>query len=617
MIGALGIVFGDIGTSPLYALRECFVGAHALSVTPGNVLGIVSIVFWSLVLVVCFKYVTLLMRADNHGEGGILALMALVTRAVGHGAKDGARIRQLTVLGILGAALLYGDGIITPAISVLSAVEGLNVATTACQDYVIPLSAGILTALFLLQRRGTAGVGSLFGPVLILWFVVIGGLGLAAIVRSPDILQALLPVHAVRFFLTNHWHGFLVLGTVFLTMTGAEVLYADMGHFGRVPIRRAWYGLVLPALLLNYFGQGALLLRGGGLPTHLFYELAPSWFLYPLILLATAATVIASQAVISGTFSLARQAVQLGLWPRLKIVHTSSSTIGQVYVPLLNLALFLGTIGLIFTFRESGRLAGAYGIAVSATMLITSVLFLILCQTRWKLHRAWVILLGCLLLPMDLAFFCSNAVKIQHGGWIVLVISLTVWLLMQTWISGGKILRQKAEMQGLPLEFFLQDIRLSKPYRAPGTAVFLSRNPNGLPRALLHNYKHNMVLHTTTILLNITTEEIPFIPEDRRFAFETLGEGICRMQITFGFSETPDIPNVLARLTRDRHGVEYIPERTTFFLGKESLVLRHTTDLGYWRKRIFAFLSRNARDASAYFCLPANRVVELGLQIEL
>jgi KUP system potassium uptake protein len=613
VLAATGVVFGDIGTSPLYAMRECFSLSHGIPVTPVNILGILSIVTWTLILVVCFKYVAFLMRADNNGEGGILALMALVDRTI---VNKGARFHSIIMLmGILGAALLYGDGIITPAITVLSAIEGLTVATSFFTPFIIPMAIIILSILFLVQNKGSARVGAMFGPILMVWFLTIAILGTIAIVHYPDVLAAINPYYAVDFFIRNRWHGFLLLGTVILTITGAEVLYADIGHFGKRPIRMAWFFIVFPCLLLNYFGQGAYLLNAGALPKNLFYALAPSWFVYPLVIIATIASAIASQAVISGTFSLARQATQLGFWPRIKIIHTSYSKIGQVYVPAFNVLLFLGTMGLILYFKESGKLAGAYGIAVSATMVITTLLALVWVRNSLKFRWSLVTLFAILFLIPSLAFFISNIFKLGSGGWIVLVISLVTYILMSTWRSGRELLRKKAEEQTLDLALFIADIKSTKPCRVKGVAVFFTGNPHGVPRALLHNFKHNKILHETTIVLMVNTEDIPFVAATNRCVARSLGEGIFHVHLKYGFSETPNVPVALTHLSDV--GLQFNPMNTTYFLGKESLITKRSRSMPYWRKRIFYYMTRNALDASSFFALPPNRVVELGLQVEL
>jgi KUP system potassium uptake protein len=613
MLGALGIVFGDIGTSPLYAIRECFSPAHGLAIIPDNVFGIISIVFWTLVLVVSIKYLLFLLQADNNGEGGILALIALVDRSV---SNKGAQFKSgIVLLGIVGAALLFGDAIITPSMTVLAAIEGLNVTTSIFKPFVLPLSIGVLCVLFILQSRGTARVGALFGPILLIWFITIGALGLRAVFAYPGIFKALNPLYAVHFFQHNGWHGFLILGSVFLCITGAEVLYADMGHFGRSPIRKAWFFIVFPCLLLNYFGQGACLISNPDHSRNLFYQLSPDWFIYPLIVIATISAVIASQAVISGTFSLARQITQMGFWPRIKIVHTSYSKIGQVFVPAFNLLLFLGTIGLIVYFKESSNLANAYGIAVSATMFITTILALIWLRNCMKLHWLLLVLIGIFFLIPSTSFFLSNIIKLGSGGWIVIAISVTTYILMSTWRNGREILRAKAEQQTIDIELFINDIRQNKPCRVKGIAVFFTGNPHGVPRALLHNFKHNKILHETTIILTVKTEDIPFVSTVDRCTLRELGEGLYHLDLKFGFSESPNVPAAITNMPASTLRIN--PMETTFFLGKESLITKRNRTMPLWRKRIFYYMARNALDASSFFSLPPNRVVELGLQVEL
>lgn len=613
-LGALGVVFGDIGTSPLYALRECFTGVHGFALTPVNILGAVSLVFWTtLILIVSVKYVLVVMRADNKGEGGILALMTLVTNIKGGLSQ---KYHALVVsLGILGAALLYGDGMITPAISVLSAVEGLNVATSVFKPFIVPIALVILIALFIAQSKGTAKVGALFGPILLLWFAVIGLLGLVAISRQPGILAALNPFYAVNFIITNGWHSFNALGSIFLAVTGAEVLYADLGHFGRKPIRRAWLRVVFPGLVLNYFGQGAFLLGAPQTAANLFYLIAPAWLLYPLVALATVATIIASQAVISGAFSLAGQGVQLGFWPRIQVRHTSASQIGQVYVPFINWGLLAGIILLILTFRESTNLAAAYGIAVSATMLITTVLMIFVARRLWTEPLPLLVPAAAVFLVLDGAFFCANIIKIKAGGWIVLVIALSIYLLMKTWIDGREILRKGLAAAAMDFELFLQEITPERPTRVPGIAVFLTANSKGVPSALLHNMKHNKILHERTVILSVKTEEVPYVDGTERVQVQAFGKGMYRILLRYGFSETPNIPVVLKNL----HELDFRfePMQTTYFLGRESLIVTHRHSLPTWRKKLFLFMSHNAQDATNFFRLPPNRVVELGLQMAL
>lgn len=611
-LGALGVVFGDIGTSPLYAMRECFRGPQGLAVTQPNIFGIVSLIFWALILVISIKYLLFVLRADNRGEGGILALTTLLTRD----RKNSSMIQVIIVtMGLFGASLLFGDGIITPAISVLSAVEGLNVATTVFQGWVVPISVLILTLLFFFQRRGTAKIGSIFGPIIFIWFIAIGLLGITAIIKAPGILAAVSPSYALDFLMANSWHGFAILGIVFLVVTGGEAIYADMGHFGRKPICASWFLLVLPALLLNYFGQGAHLLLNSGDVENLFYKMAPSWALYPMVILATMATVIASQAIISGVFSLTRQAVQLGYLPRMAVVHTSDETIGQVYVPTVNWMLFAGTISLIFHFGESGKLASAYGIAVSATMLITTILTTLVAYRYWSAKKAIISITGAIFLLIDLAFFASNVTKILAGGWIPLLLAGAVYMLMRTWQNGRDILRKNFEDQALDIRLFVNDLKERKPTRVSGVAVFLTGNANGTPRTLLHNYKHNKIVHDHTVLLTVRTEEIPYVRPEERVEMEPIGGGMYRIQLKYGFSEDPNIPEILQNL--EREGLKFEQMRTTYFLGRETLLISGRSKMAKWRKKLFAYLSHNAFDATGFFHLPPNRVIELGLQVQL
>jgi KUP system potassium uptake protein len=607
-LGALGVVYGDIGTSPLYALRECFFGTHAVEPTRVNVLGVMSLIFWSLIIIISIKYLVFVMRADNRGEGGILALLALIH-------TDRKRGWILIAMGLFGAALLYGDGMITPAISVLSAVEGLQVATAFFDPYVLPITIAILVGIFLLQSRGTAGIGKLFGPVMLLWFTTLALLGLRWIVREPGVLAAINPAHAVRFFVHNGGHGFLVLGSVFLVVTGGESLYADMGHFGRRPIRIAWFGLVLPALLLNYFGQSALLLENPGDVQHPFYNLAPSWALYPLVVLSAVAAIIASQAVISGAFSLTRQAVQLGFSPRFEIIHTSDEEIGQIYIPAINWLLMLATIGLVLGFGESSSIANAYGVAVTTTMVITTFLAYVVAREVWGWSRLAAGALTAAFLVPDLSYLGSNIVKIPHGGWFPLVIAGIVYLLMSTWKSGRRILADRLREEALPLEAFIANIRPDSPPRVPGTAVFLTTNPAGTPTTLLHNLKHNKVLHETIVLMTVVTEEVPWISEEDRVEVESLDKGVYRLKARYGFTQDPRAQDVLDCARED--GLFLDMMKTTFFLGRETLIPSNRAGMFLWRKKLFAVMSRNAQRFTDFFRIPPNRVVELGMQVSL
>jgi len=606
-VGALGVVYGDIGTSPLYALRECFFGSHSVAPTPLNVLGVMSLIFWSLIIVISIKYLVFVMRADNRGEGGILALMSLIrTRATSRWV--------LITLGLFGAALLYGDGMITPAISVLSAVEGLEVATSFFRPYVQPITIAILVGLFLIQRRGTGKIGALFGPVMVVWFVTLGVLGLRWILLEPRVLAAINPVHAIRLFLHDGLRGFLVLGAVFLVATGGEALYADMGHFGRRPIRIAWFALALPALLLNYFGQSALILANPAGLEHPFYNLAPPWALYPLVVLSTVATVIASQAVISGAFSLTLQAVQLGYYPRVEIVHTSEQQVGQIYIPNVNWVLMAATIGLVLGFHESSRLAAAYGMAVTTTMVITTLLAYVVAREKWGWSRVRAGLIMSSFLVLDLAFFGANLVKIPHGGWFPLLVAGLVYLLMITWKQGKQLVSQRLVEDGLPVEELIRSLARDRPIRVPGTAVFLTTTPDSTPTALLHNLKHNRVLHEQVILMRVVTEEVPRISEDDRVEVEPLEQGFYRLTARYGFTQEPRAQDVLDCARKD--GLKLDMMKTTFFVGRTTLLPCSSKGMALWRKRLFIRMGLNAERFTDFFQIPVNRVVELGMQVE-
>jgi len=624
-LGAIGVVYGDIGTSPLYALKECFSGPQSFPVTEANVLGILSLVVWSLNFVVTFKYLAMVMRADNRGEGGILALLALARPS---GTPTGVR-RLLVAAGLFGSALLYGDGIITPAISVLGAVEGLRVATPALGHLVVPAAFLIILALFFFQRRGTAGVGAVFGPLTSVWFGCIAALGIAGIARQPSVLRALNPWYALDFFLREGVHGFAVLAAIILVVTGGEALYADMGHFGKRPIRLAWFTIVLPALVLNYFGQGALLLDDPTAARNPFYSLVPQWALYPMVAVATGAAVVASQALISGAFSLTRQAVQLGYCPRVNIVHTSKTEIGQIYIPSVNTLLMIACLGLVVSFRTAGNLAATYGVALSGTMTITSILFAVVARTRWGWSPWKVGAVTAVFLSVDLAFVGANLLKIPHGGWFPLVVAALVFTLMSTWKKGRVRLADLVRENTLPMDLFLNDIRRRSPHRVRGTAVFLTSDASGAPPVLLHHLKHNQVLHEKVMLMSILTEEIPQVDAAERVQCRELGEGFYQVIAHYGFMETPDVPAVL-RLLGQQSGngrpVATVPGMTTFYLGRETLIADHRRQrlsapavpgrMARWRKKLFIVMSRNAQSATAFFSLPPNRVVELGAQIQ-
>jgi len=610
---ALGVVFGDIGTSPLYALRECFGGPHGVALTADNLLGVLSLICWSLLLVVSLKYLTFVLRADNDGEGGILALMALL-RPVRPPEQGGQR-RLILALGLFGAALLYGDGMITPAISVLSAVEGLEVATPVFRPYVLPVTVAVLIGLFAFQHRGTERVGSVFGPVVVLWLAVLAVLGVAQIASEPSVLVALSPHHAVGFFLRNGRAGFVVLAAVFLVVTGGEALYADMGHFGRRPIRAAWFGVALPCLLLNYFGQGALLLRQPDAVTSPFYHLAPRWALPPLIVLATAATIIASQAVISGAFSLSRQAVQLGYSPRLTIEHTSSDEIGQIYMPGVNWLLMVCTVLLVLAFGSSSDLAAAYGVAVTTTMVITTLLLFRVARERWKWGLAAAGAMTLLFLVVDLAFFGANILKVAHGGWFPLAVGAAIYTLMTTWRRGREILRGRIEAQAIPLRVVLADLKADPPRRVPGTAVYMVSTGDATPSAFVHNLAHNNVLHDQVIFLTVTTEDVPYVQHSERVEIDPIAPGFYAVEARYGFMQTPNVPHVLEYL--GTHGIEIELEATTYFLGREVILSSEHPGMARWRERLFAVLSRNARRATAFFRIPPEQVFEVGTQVEI
>lgn len=608
-LGALGVVFGDIGTSPLYAMRECFHGEHAIAPTRDNVLGVLSLIFWSLTIIVSLKYVAYVLRADNKGEGGILALMALSSSNL----RSSRSYKVLIALGIFGAALLYGDGVITPAISVLSAVEGLEVAAPRLHALVLPLTVAILVALFAIQRKGTAGIGAVFGPVMLVWFSTLGLLGAVNLAQAPEVVAAILPNHAARFLVDNGWVGFGVLGAVLLVVTGGEALYADLGHFGRAPIRRAWFGLVFPALFLNYLGQGALLVRHPEAAEHPFFRMAPAWGLWPLVGLSAAAAVIASQALISGVFSLSRQGTMLGVLPRMRIRHTSAEEQGQIYVPSINWALMLGTIWLVLTFRSSANLASAYGIAVTLTMIMTTVLAFFLVRYRWGWSLTRSVLVTALFLVPELAFAAANVKKIGDGGWFPILVGACLFVLMNTWRRGREVLAQRFRDQLLPLADFFELIQVELPARVPGTAVFMTSTREGTPPALLHNFLHNRVVHQHVVLLTIVGEDLPRVSERERYTLQQVEDGFVRIVARYGFMEQPDVPKLLLR----SGVVGGSLEGTTFFLGRETMIANESPDLAIWRIGLFSFLARNAQPATKFFNIPPDRVMEIGAQIEL
>jgi len=613
-LGALGIVYGDIGTSPLYAIKECVNGPHSVTPEQANVLGILSLVFWSLVMVVAVKYVSFIMRADNDGEGGIMALFALVRPT--DGSSPGRRRFVLLMMGLFGAGLLCGEGVITPAISVLSAVEGLEVRAESLEPLIVPITIGILVALFLVQRRGTGGIGKVFGPITLIWFLSLAVAGIPAIAREPHVLTAVNPLYAIDFFRIHQMHGFFLLGSVVLVVTGSEALYADMGHFGKSPIRLAWFAVVMPALLINYFGQGAILLTDpAGSVENPFYALAPGWTLDPMLVIATAATVIASQALISGLFSITRQAVQLGYLPRVRIIHTSAKEEGQIYIPEINYILMVGCVTLVLAFRSSSALAAAYGLSVTGTMIITSILFQDVARRRlgWPAWKA--IALMIMFLFVDVSFFTANGNKLAAGGWFPLALGSVVFTIMITWRRGRSELGRAMSEQALPLELFLADIGENPPHRVAGTAVFMTSNVNVAPVVLLHHVKHNKVLHQQVVLLSVVTDRVPKVRTRESLEVKDRGHGFWQAIAHVGFMQDAHVMDILAQCKREGMAIDLA--QTSFYLGRETLITSGRTRMSRWRKILFAFLSRNARSPTDFFELPPNRVVELGAQIEL
>jgi len=612
-IAAMGVVYGDIGTSPLYAMKEAFNGPHAVAVTPENILGILSLIFWALIITVTFKYVVFITRADNRGEGGIMALTALALRTKGASPR---LLWLLSGLGIFGAALFYGDAVITPAMSVLSAVEGLEVATPMFKPYVVPLTLIILTGIFLVQPRGTASISALFGPVMLFWFGTLGTLGVIGIFKHPDVLAAINPWYAIHFFITNKMHGFLALGAVVLVITGGEALYADMGHFGRRPIKWAWLGYVFPCLYLNYLGQGALLLDDPAAVKNPFFLLAPEELLYPMVALATAATIIASQAVISGAFSLTSQAMQLGYCPRIQVMFTSEHEKGQIYIPNINWLLLAAVIALVLGFRTSSNLAAAYGIAVTLTMLIDTVLAFVVVRALWNWNWFQAGVFLTLFMVVDLAFFSANLEKIVAGGWFPLVLGLGIFILFSTWQRGRALLYKRLQQDSIPLDTFLKSLDYGGPQRVAGTGIFLTPQPDSVPRAMLHNLLHNKVLHERVILLNVNMQDIPHVDDADRLSVEPLPQGFYRVILNYGFKDSPNIPVALEKLGELGMAPVEMME-TSFFLGRETIVPNAVPTMRLWRQILFMWMFRNADTATAFFKIPTNRVVELGTQIEL
>jgi KUP system potassium uptake protein len=611
-LAALGIVYGDIGTSPLYAVKEVFNPSHGIPLTPGAVLGGISAIFWALMIVVSIKYVILIMRADNKAEGGIMALLALAAAAL---RQHGKRSLPIALVGVFGAALFYGDSVITPAISVLSAMEGLEIATPALKQYVIPLTLGVLIALFAFQRLGTSKVGALFGPVMIAWFAILGLIGIVNIVRAPQILEAVNPAHAFRFLSAHGFASFVVLGSVFLAVTGAEALYADMGHFGKRAVRSAWFSCVFPALTLNYLGQGALLLARPDAIGNPFYLMFPGWALYPMVALATAATVIASQAVISGTYSMTRQAMQLGFLPRANVIHTSEHQMGQIYIPSVNWILLAAVIGAVVGFGSSSNLASAYGLAVSGTMMITTVLTFYVIRYAWGLNLLLCVLATAFFFAIDAAFFAANLVKFIDGGWFPLLMGIIVFTVMTTWRRGREILFERLRDSSLELAPFLSRLFSDPPHRVPGNAIFLVAQPNMVPHALLHNLAHNKVIHERVVFLTVVFRDVPLVPDAERVAVEPMVSNCYRIRINFGFMDRPDVPQALA-LCKDL-GLEFETLETTFFINRETVIPTAGEGMALWRDRLFATMARNAGHVTDYFNIPTNRVIELGTRVQI
>ena len=613
VMGAIGVVFGDIGTSPLYTLKEAFSPHYGLNSDHDTVLGVLSLAFWSLMVVVTLKYVTIIMRADNEGEGGIMALMALAQRTLRNGSRSAYVVG---VLGIFGASLFFGDGVITPAISVLGAIEGLEIAAPGLHNFIVPITVAVLVLVFMAQRFGTAKVGKVFSPITTLWFLSLAAIGVWNIIQAPEVLKAFNPWWGARFFLDHGWGGVFILGAVVLAVTGGEALYADMGHFGAAPIRHGWYFFVLPCLVMNYLGQGALVLEHPELVRNPFYESIPAWALYPMIVLATMAAVIASQAVITGAFSVSRQAMQLGYIPRMRIKHTSSDTIGQIYVPGINWLLAVMVIGLVLVFRSSANLAVAYGISVSATMLIDTLLLALVARALWPAGRRWILALCVAFFFIDVAFVVANGAKLLQGAWFPVVLGSVLFLLMRTWRRGRELLREEIRKDGIRVDTFLPGLMLAPPVRVPGTAVFLTTDASVVPHALLHNLKHNKVLHERNVFLTVETLPVPQAPAERRLRIDQIGDDFYRVVVRFGFMETPDVPLALMRAC-DANGMGFDPMDTTYFASRETVVPSARRGMPIWRDKLFALMHRNAAPATGFFRIPGNRLVELGSQVEI
>ncbi|MFO0775545.1 MAG: potassium transporter Kup [Nitrospiraceae bacterium] len=613
-LAALGVVYGDIGTSPLYAFRECFHASHNLDVTLPTITGLLSLIIWALLLVVTVKYLWYVMRADNEGEGGILALMALSQGQREHSIVP-TRFSTVVWLGLLGASLVYADGLITPAISVLSAVEGLEVETTLAQPYTVPIAIGVLLVFFAVQSKGTGQLGRLFGPIVLGWFATLAALGVASVVQTPDVLAAVNPFAAAGFLMQHPAQGFAVLGSIFLVLTGAEALYADMGHFGKEPIRLGWYGVVLPALVLQYLGQGALLVREPGAIANPFYHLAPGWFLLPLVVLATLATIIASQAMLSGAFSLTQQAIQLGYLPRMELRYTSAAQMGQIYVPAMNMLMLIGTLGLIVLFRTSSNLAAAYGIAVAGTMVITTLLMSVVARRHWNWPWPLVVLVTALLLAMDLTFLGANTLKIPDGGWLPLLMGALLMTLLTTWSGGRRLVWRHLWSKMPPLADYVQEVLAANPSRVPGTAVYLSQVAELTPPSFVQNMRHNKVLHEQVVFLTATTARVPTVSGGHQVRIEPLFPGIRRVVVTHGFMESPDLTRLLTACRTQ--GLELDLSHATFFLSRVNSLATPKPGMAIWREKLFVFLSRNSQRASSSFHLPSNQVIEIGVVVDI
>ena len=615
LVGAIGVVFGDIGTSPLYTLKEAFLTHYGLSASnPAEILGLLSLIFWALMIMVTVKYVAIIMRADNEGEGGIMALMSLAQRTL---PKGGRGAYAVGILGIFGASLFFGDSVITPPVSVLGALEGIEVAAPQLHDWIVPIAVVIMLVLFSTQRFGTEKVGKVFGPIMLLWFITIAVLGVMNIRHNPEVFHALNPWWGVKFFMTHGWHGIFILGAVVLAVTGGEALYADMGHFGKKPIQNAWYFIVLPALTLNYLGQGALVLENPEAVKNPFFFGVPEWAQWPMVALATMAAIIASQAVITGAFSVSRQAMQLGYIPRMQVRHTSQDTIGQIYVPGINWMMMLTVIALVLAFQSSTNLASAYGVSVSGTMLIDTLLLALLAKSTWTRARWWVLPMCAMVVVIDIGFLVANGAKFFHGAWFPLMLGVVLFTMMRTWRRGRELLQKEINEEGIQIGTFLPGLMLAPPVRVPGTAVFMASSMEVVPHALLHNLKHNKVLHERNVFLTVETLNVPYAPPGRRLKIESIGgEDFYRAIIRYGFMEAPDVPVALMG-SCDQCDLTFNPMDTTYFISRQNIVSGRRPGMPAWRDRLFAFMHRNAAPATNFFRIPGNRLVELGAQVEI